>query len=175
MLRMITNRSPSPKLKPLPRAATRLSPPLMEGSEWHCKQWINNCIANYSRTVASVPRPPARSKGIHSPLQRGGDGGGAPPLRRGGDGGGASVYLCNIASVFWNPSNYSLKALVSDCETQHITAWNHGFQSLKCRESEMRGITFENCKQTELIYLQIERKTPLNVYWYVKGGKMYEL
>ena len=61
MLRMITNRSPSPKLKPLPRAAqarlspplmegsankqeplpraaTRLSPPLMEGSEWHCKQ-----------------------------------------------------------------------------------------------------------------------------------------
>ena len=31
-----TNRSPSPKLKPLPRAATRLPPPLMEGSEWHC-------------------------------------------------------------------------------------------------------------------------------------------
>ena len=39
MLRMITNRSPSTKLKPLPRAAqARLSPPLMEGSEWHCKQ-----------------------------------------------------------------------------------------------------------------------------------------
>ena len=53
MLRMRTNRSPSPKLKPLhqaeappprrankqeplPRAATRLPPPLMEGSEWHC-------------------------------------------------------------------------------------------------------------------------------------------
>ena len=48
MLRMITNRSPSTKLKPLPRAAqtnkqeplpraaTRLPPPLMEGSEWHC-------------------------------------------------------------------------------------------------------------------------------------------
>ena len=58
MLRIITNRSPSPKLKPLPRAAharlppplmegianrspslaplARLSPPLMEGSEWHC-------------------------------------------------------------------------------------------------------------------------------------------
>ena len=33
MLRMITNRSPSSKLKPLPRAAqARLSPPLMEGS-----------------------------------------------------------------------------------------------------------------------------------------------
>ena len=32
MLRMITNRSPAPKLKPLPRAAqARLSPPLMEG------------------------------------------------------------------------------------------------------------------------------------------------
>ena len=37
MLQMITNRSPSPKLKPLPRAAqARLSPPLMEESEWHC-------------------------------------------------------------------------------------------------------------------------------------------
>ena len=58
MLRMITNRSPSLKLKPLPRAAqarlspplmegianrspspaplARLPPPLMEGSEWHC-------------------------------------------------------------------------------------------------------------------------------------------
>ena len=39
------------------------------------------CLANHSRTVASVPRPPTRSKGIHSPLQRGGDGGGAVGLR----------------------------------------------------------------------------------------------
>ena len=30
-----------------------------------------------SRTVVSVPRPPTRSKGIYSPLQRGGVGGGA--------------------------------------------------------------------------------------------------
>ena len=28
--------------------------------------------ANLSRTVVSVPRPPARSTAIHSPLQRGG-------------------------------------------------------------------------------------------------------
>ena len=35
------------------------------------------CKANLSRTVVSVPRPPARSRGIHSPLRRGGDGGGA--------------------------------------------------------------------------------------------------
>ena len=33
--------------------------------------------ANQSRTVVSVPCSPARSKGIHSPLQRGGVGGGA--------------------------------------------------------------------------------------------------
>lgn len=29
-----------------------------------------------------------------------------------------SVYLCNIVSGFQNPSNYSLKALVSGCETK---------------------------------------------------------
>ena len=53
-------RCPVLQQKPLPRAApARLSPPLMEGSEWLCKLWINNCIANYSRTVVSVPRPPA--------------------------------------------------------------------------------------------------------------------
>ncbi len=31
--------------------------------------------------LASVPRPPTTSEGIHSPLQRGGDGGGAVGLR----------------------------------------------------------------------------------------------
>ena len=39
------------------------------------------CLANHSRTVASVPRPPTRSEGIYSPLQWGGDGGGASGLR----------------------------------------------------------------------------------------------
>ena len=54
MLQMITNRSPSPKLKPLPRAAqARLSPPLMEG------------IANRS------PSPAPRTRGFPLPLWRG--------------------------------------------------------------------------------------------------------
>ena len=49
--------------------------------------------ANHSRTVVSVPRPPARSKGIHSPLLRGGDGGGAVYLVAGGRGAEAPVLL----------------------------------------------------------------------------------
>ena len=49
--------------------------------------------ANHSRTVVSVPRPPVRSKGIHSPLQRGGDGGGAVYLVVGGRGTEATVLL----------------------------------------------------------------------------------
>ena len=49
---------------------------------------------NYpSRTVASAPRPPARSKGNHSPLLRGGDGGGAVYLGAGGRGTEATVLL----------------------------------------------------------------------------------
>ena len=55
MLRMITNRSPSSKLKPLPRAAqARLSPPLMEG------------IANKQE-----PLPARRLRGFPLPLWRG--------------------------------------------------------------------------------------------------------
>ena len=49
---------------------------------------------NYkSRTVVSVPRPPARSKGNHSPLQRGGVGGGAVYLATGGRGTKTTVLL----------------------------------------------------------------------------------
>ena len=44
-----------------------------------------------SRTVVSVPRPPTRSKGIYSPLQRGGDG--ALCLGVGGRGTEATVLL----------------------------------------------------------------------------------
>ena len=55
--------------------------------------------ANHSRTVVSVPRPPARSKGIHSPLLRGGVGGGAV-LNAGWGWGFRFVYLCNIGSGF---------------------------------------------------------------------------
>ena len=60
--------------------------PVGEGSEYlhfllenraqrPCSTMIG--LANLSRTVVSVPRPPTRSKGIYSPLQRGGVGGGA--------------------------------------------------------------------------------------------------
>ena len=49
--------------------------------------------ANHSRTVVSVPRPPGRSKGIHSPLLRGGDGGGAVYLVAGGRGAETPVLL----------------------------------------------------------------------------------
>ena len=43
--------------------------------------------------MVSVPRPPARSEGIHSPLQRGGDGGGAVDLGAGGRGTETTVLL----------------------------------------------------------------------------------
>ena len=49
--------------------------------------------ANHSRTVVSAPRPPARSKSNHSPLLRGGDGGGAVYLVAGGRGAEAPVLL----------------------------------------------------------------------------------
>ena len=44
-----------------------------------------------SRTVVSVPRPPTRSKGIHSPLRR--VGGGAVYLGAGGWGTEATILL----------------------------------------------------------------------------------
>ena len=61
MLRMITNRSPSPKLKPLPRAAqTNRSPSPAPLRGFPLPLWRGvNSLANYSRTVVSVPRPPA--------------------------------------------------------------------------------------------------------------------
>ena len=106
MLRMITNRSPSPKLKPLPRAAqTNRSPSPAPLRGFPLPLWRGvNGIANHSRTgspcpvlqqearvftplsdgeglgvglLVSVPCSPTRSEGIHSPLQRGGVGGGA--------------------------------------------------------------------------------------------------
>ena len=49
--------------------------------------------ANHSRTVVSAPRPPTRSKSNHSPLLRGGDGGGAVYLVAGGRGTEATVLL----------------------------------------------------------------------------------
>ncbi len=100
MLRMITNWSPSPKLKPLPRAAqTNRSPSPAPLRGFPLPLWRGvNGIANHSRTgslcpvlqkearvftplsngegmgvglLVSVPCSPTRSKGIHSPLRRG--------------------------------------------------------------------------------------------------------
>ena len=53
MLRMITNRSPSPKLKPLPRAAqTNRSPSPAPLRGFPLPLWRGvNGIANHSRTV----------------------------------------------------------------------------------------------------------------------------
>ena len=154
MLRMITNRSPSPKLKPLPRAAqTNRSPspaplrgfplPLWRGvngiannelitvsqtivGRWppcHVLQqskWVISgrmghgghpptliCIpnneANHSRTGSPCPVLQQEAR-VFTPLHKGrGRGWGCwslCPVLRGGVGSGASVYLCNIASVF---------------------------------------------------------------------------
>ena len=57
--------------------------------------------------MVSAPRPPTRSEGIHSPLQRGGDGGGAVSLVAGGRGTETpvllevcSVYLAGVAARY---------------------------------------------------------------------------
>ena len=62
------------------------------------------CEANYSRTVASVPRPPTRSKGIHSPLLRGGDGGGAVYFGgwRTGRGGPCPTILSPLVILYYH-------------------------------------------------------------------------
>ena len=59
------------------------------------------CEANQSRTVASVPRSPTRSKGIHSPLLRGGDGGGAVYFGgwRTGRGGHRPTIVCLVHHI----------------------------------------------------------------------------
>ena len=99
-------RSPAPKLKPRtheappPRRASAASPSPY-GGEWCALQitaptliWPPKIIRNFahhSRTVASVPRPPTTSEGIHSPLWRGGDG--ALSLVAGGRGTETTVLL----------------------------------------------------------------------------------
>ena len=115
---------------------------------------------NYpSRTVASAPRPPTRSKGIYSPLLRGGG------SRVSGAGEGLYPVLPKLhkysffgvhVNGFWNPSNYSLKALVSGCENMGFRACTQGFHSLKPMLLQMRSINFENCKQWSSICLQIK-------------------
>ena len=51
-----------------------------------------------------------------------------------------------IGSVFWTPSNYSLKAWFSDYEIKGFRAWfgpNHGLNPML---SQIEGINFEKCK-----------------------------
>ena len=165
MLRMITNRSPSTKLKPLPRAE---APPPRRASaafpspyggewmalqtivgRWHCEvkseefMWLARQIIVGRWPPCPVLQQEAR---VFTPLSNGE-----------GLGGGASVYLCNIASVFWNASNYSLKAWVSGCEMRHIRGWNGPNYDLKPSISETKGIKNKNCKQTMMICLQFIR------------------
>ncbi len=153
MLQMITNRSPSPALRtrlspplmegiankqePLPRAAYAAFPSPYGGEwmalltivgRWHCEvkseefMWLARQIIVGRWPPCPVLQQEAR---VFTPLSDGEGLGVGLSLRR--VGGGASVYLCNIASVFWNPSNYSLKAWVSDCETKGFRTWKHGF------------------------------------------------
>ena len=44
------------------------------------------------------------------------------------------------------PSIYGLKALVSGCKTKGFRMRNQGFQDVKPRVSQLRGINFEKCK-----------------------------
>ena len=88
-----------------------------------------------------------------------------PSIRGGGSrvsgaGEGLLLYIYAILHsfwcVFWNPSNYSLKALVLGRENMGFRAWTQGFQGLKPMLLQMRSINFENCKQTLLPCLQIK-------------------
>ena len=96
------------------------------------------------------------------------------PLSNGEGGGGGAVYLASFllwwgvlhkysfyciniqnGSVFWYAAFYSLKALVSGCKTKGFRVRNQGFQNVKPRVLQMRGINFEKCKQRHRICLQI--------------------
>ena len=46
-------------------------------------------------------------------------------------------------SVLRKASNYGLKAWVSGCETKGFRTRKHGFQDVKQRVSQMKGINFE--------------------------------
>ena len=68
-----------------------------------------------------------------------------------------SFYCINIqnGSVFWYAAFYSLKAWVLRCKTKGFRVRNQGFQDVKPRVLQTRGINFEKCKQRHCICLQI--------------------
>ena len=76
-----------------------------------------------------------------------------------------SFYCINIqnGSVFWYAAFYSLKALVSRCKTKGFRVRNQGFQDVKPRVLQTRGINFEKCKQCHCICLQI-----ITIFTFVK-------
>ena len=76
-----------------------------------------------------------------------------------------SFYCINIqnGSVFWYAGNHSLKALVSGCKTKGFRVQNQGFQDVKPRVLQTRGINFEKCKQRHFICLQI-----ITIFTFVK-------
>ena len=76
-----------------------------------------------------------------------------------------SFYCINIqnGSVFWYAGNHSLKALVSACKTKGFRVQNQGFQDVKPRVLQTKGISFEKCKQRHCICLQI-----ITIFTFVK-------
>ena len=76
-----------------------------------------------------------------------------------------SFYCINIqkGSAFWYAGNHSLKALVSGCKTKGFRVRNQGFQDVKPRVLQTRGINFEKCKQRHCICLQI-----ITIFTFVK-------
>ena len=76
-----------------------------------------------------------------------------------------SFYCINIqnGSVFWYAGNHSLKALVSGCKTKGFRVQNQGFQDVKPRVLQTKGINFEKCKQRHCICLQI-----ITIFTFVK-------
>ena len=76
-----------------------------------------------------------------------------------------SFYCINIqnGSVSRYAGNHSLKAWVSRCKTKGFRVRNQGFQDVKPRVLQTRGINFEKCKQCSCFCLQI-----ITIFTFVK-------
>ena len=101
MLRMITNRSPSPKLKPLPRAAqTNRSPSPAPLRGFPLPLWRGvNGIANHSRTGSPCPVLQQEAR-VFTPLSNG-EGMGVGLLVSNGEGMGVGLlYIYAILRAF---------------------------------------------------------------------------
>ena len=132
----------------------------MEGSEWHCKQWINNCIANHSRTGSLCPVLQQEAR-VFTPLSNGeGLGGGAysrtgppcPVLQQearvftplsNGEGLGVGMLVsvpCSTGRwrgwgfcIFMQYCERFLKPIKLQSESMGFRLWKQGFQDVKPR------------------------------------------